>query len=537
MAVTNKISALLVFPPGYEAYFMPEIALPRLKAFLEREGESARLEDWAARYWHEHIFRDEVLPRWLARLKRDHRPAEDCFFFPVTELYRRFLDRSRFSLGACRDHLFEHRKEIFAWLYEEEKVEDFSPEGVMGLVRKRNPVLDAFLVERCRETLERCEPSLLGLSIISGQQLPWALKLAAIFKRLRPEVPVVAGGPWVKLGATFFDRPGYGFLFDFMDFLCTSDGEEPLLGLLGHLEGDRPVEEAPNLVFRHASGEVRRTPARASPTVDSLPAPDFDGFPLEIYPDHTLPIERASRCYWGKCSFCWHNHKDRAFAAVEPAEVVVRVREYVEEHGVRHFVFCDNAVDQGYMRSLATGLIEADLGPLRWDMNSRLDPEFKNPEHCRLLRRSGCEMIFFGLETVNRRHLRGFRKGISMDDVPLMLRSCGESGLVPCVYIIVYPHQTLEDLKDTLRFCLEHRRHLGMVIMQRFMLNEYCIAFDEPERLAIEVAGEPQPTLDFFDLPYETSAAEVSDDELEALEARFYRLMREVGELDPEAAL
>ena len=54
-----------------------------------------------------------------------------------------------------------------------------------------------------------------------------------------------------------------------------------------------------------------------------VPAPDFDGLPLEKYfaPHLVLPYDPTRGCYWGKCTFCHYGLAEVGTAAYREREV------------------------------------------------------------------------------------------------------------------------------------------------------------------------------------------------------------------------
>jgi|GEM_PF-3631534 len=525
LAGTHATDLALVLPPSCESFYLPEMALPRLTGVLRAEGRTVHQDDWNARYWEAFLFQDEPFRRFVDRLRARPAPATEGPWRPVLDLYRTFLSGPELDLPACRRFVHRNRKEIFTWLYEQTRLTDARVSTIDRLVRTPDALLDPFLAGRVRALAADVAPRLLGLSIISVQQVPQALKTALYWKRARPDVPVVVGGPWVKVGRPFFQDPRYRFLFDAFDFVVTGDGEDPLAGLLAYLDGQRELASIANLFYRGDDGTIQATPTAPSRALATLPAPDFDGLPLALYRERMLPVERASLCYWRKCTFCWHNHADRTWSILPPDEVVARIRRWVAATGFTRFAFIDNAVDEDYTRRLAT-LLRAEVPGLRWFMQARLNREFTDPAYVRLLHEAGCRTVWFGLETVRPDRLKAYRKGIDVRIVGDILRTCAAQGIETGVYLLVYPGIACDELDETFRFCLEHREHLGPVIVQRFMLNANCAAFEHPNLLGITPVANDDPTLDFYNLPYEATGLVSDPDALQARIDDFFRTLR-----------
>lgn len=530
----HNVDALLLFPPSRELYTMPEIGLPRLAAYLRATGHTVAHEDWNLLYWNDFLFKKTPFQHFLTALQRDFQVDERCFFQPVHELFRRFLSRGLAGDRATRDFVFENRREIFAWLYEETKIEDFSKTNVLRLVASPDPLLDNFIAWRVCELLGTLRPRLVGLSVISAQQLVATLKIARALRRLVPETTIVIGGPWAKVGVERLATERYAFLFDDVDAIVVSDGEFPLRDMLA-ADGRPDPATAPNVLYRDGQGALRRTDVAEVPALDELPPPDFSDLPLNLYADLMIPVERASMCYWRKCAFCWHNHKDRRWNQLTPEAVVERIADYRERLRTDRFTFIDNAVDAEYSGRIADLLLERGLG-IEWGMQARFDRAFLDPAYCQKLADSGCRMIFFGLETVQRHYLKAFRKGIDIDAVPAILANLDEAGVASNLYLMLYPGQSRDDLEETLRYCLAQRDHVSVVVIQRFLLNGHCLAHDKPDLLGLRVMPDEDPTLDFYDLPYESEGCVHDDAYFARVTDQFFRLMRSTTPLPLDAA-
>lgn len=520
----ERVDVLLLFPPSYECYHMPEIALPRLTAYLREQGYEVVQQDLNIDYWESYLFQDKPFLMFVKLLKDRFQPDADCLYDPVRDLYGIHFSRKPFDMELCRKHVFRHRKEIFNWVFEQSRRKRLDRDTLLSEMQAPDVLLDAFLTWKTASLLKNREPEWVGISVISPQQLVQTWKLVHELRKQGLRAPVVLGGPWAKLGREFLQLPDYDFIFDVVDVVVTADGEEPLKALIHAGENRENWREIPNLIFRGPNGERIRTASAVSAALTELPAPDFRGLNLDAYPDLMLPLERASMCYYRKCTFCWHNHPDRQWNLLDPKTIVDRVEFYQVAHGAKAFAFIDNAVSENHTRRIAREILKRGLR-VRWMMQARFNPEFARDEYVELLAQSGCETIFFGLETAQDKTLKHYKKGINPGMVSKMLETCHRHGIQASVYLMVYPGQRREDLQATFDFCLSHRQYINFPIIQRFLLNHNCIAYDRPDLLAIRALPNEPPTVDFYDLPYEAEGLVMDDDELDKLVGEFVRAM------------
>ncbi len=517
------LDALLLFPPSLECYSMPEIALPRLVAWLRTNGHAAHQVDLNAEYWNRFLFEDGAFEPFLERLAGLCREAPDeAVYQSVRDVVSRLSRAQAGDLVDLKKYVYENRREIFLFVFERTRWRRLERDAFERALASPDPLVARFLDRRLAGIAPRVTPRVVGLSVISPQQVPQAVEVARRVRAIWPQTRIVVGGPWAKLGRDLLPDPRYGFLFDWFDVIVTGDGEEPLLGLVRQVGPD--LDGIPNLVFRRDGVPVATRAAPALPLA-ALPDPVFDGIKFGLYTDAFVPVERASLCYWRRCIFCWHNHPDRAGDALPPERVAARVEAHQRATGMRRFSFIDNAVSGPYMGALASAILARHL-EIEWVMQARFEKEFLDPEYCRLLAASGCRMVFFGLETSDPKALRRFRKGIRIEHVPAMMARCHEAGIGVALYLLVYPGQTRRDFEETLRFCLGLREYIQVPIVQQFLLNRNCISYDHPERLGIRPTLGDTAWLDFFDLPFESDRGMLDDAFIEEATRRFGRQLR-----------
>jgi len=90
-----------------------------------------------------------------------------------------------------------------------------------------------------------------------------------------------------------------------VDYVIRGEGEKPLVEFLRYLEGQRSVEEVPNLVYKK-NGELCFNPTGDNFAIDELPYPDLNDFAPSRYHLAGKPMTFmiTSRSCPHKCSFC-----------------------------------------------------------------------------------------------------------------------------------------------------------------------------------------------------------------------------------------
>ena len=165
--------------------------------------------------------------------------------------------------------------------------------------------------------IQQVKPGVICLTVPFPGNLYGALVCGRYLKQHYPHIQVVMGGGYPNTELRSLREPR---VFDYVDFISLDDGETPLLTLLDHLAGNRPLSKVKRVFARidgvveyHNGATEKDVPQRETGTPDyrELPLMDYLSVIEVVNPMHRLwsdgrwnKLTLAHGCYWGKCSFC-----------------------------------------------------------------------------------------------------------------------------------------------------------------------------------------------------------------------------------------
>jgi radical SAM superfamily enzyme YgiQ (UPF0313 family) len=366
----------------------------------------------------------------------------------------------------------------------------------------RLTLVDQMLAELTTTLVTETCPTLVGLTVPFPGTLYGALRIARQIRQLRPRTRIALGGGYVNTELRELDDPR---VFDYVDYICLDDGEEPLLRLAQTLAGARVplvrtlLRQRGRVVRCGFAAESGAPADRTSPPAAALP--DFASLPLERYlpmAESTNPMHRlwsdhrwlklplAHGCYWHKCRFC-DTALDYIGRYVPPraAAVVATMQELHRRTGLAGFHFTDEALAPALLRQLAETLM-AQRTRFTWWGNIRFERAFTRPL-ARQLARAGCVAVTGGLECAHDRLLALMNKGITQRDAARTCQAFAAAGIHVHTYLMYgFPTQTVQETVDGLEFV---RQLFAAGVVQSAYWHRFALTCHSPIAAAPEAFG------------------------------------------------
>jgi len=211
-----------------------------------------------------------------------------------------------------------------------------------------------------------------------------------------------------------------------------------------------------NIVYR-SNDKIVRTPTKQSENGYSYPVPLHEQLPLKSYNlshGKSKPLTSVLTSYGcpAVCSFCVSEKIEYRYR--NPQNVIEElkvIRELdVREIFFRDPVFCANK-KQGHR--LMEMMIQNDFG-FYWVADTRVN--VLSEETARLMKKSGCHALHFGVESANARILSKYNKGINIDKVKTAFKICNNYGIETVGYFILgLPGETVDDVRRTIDLAIE----------------------------------------------------------------------------------
>lgn len=281
------------------------------------------------------------------------------------------------------------------------------------------------------------------------------LSLAARFKEMDPHLKTAVLGTHVSALAEDVLKKTKD-----LDFIIRNEPEMTIRDIVRSLEKNLPPGNVTGLSYRKISNEILHNPDRPFiHEMDDLPYPAWHLVNTSCY---RLPIKNEKflivapfRGCPHKCTFCscqeYYGYKVRKRSM---GHLINEFKRDIKEFGVRNFFMWAETftIDRKYVQEICQAIIDSGLD-IAWTCNSRVDTA--DPELLRLMRKAGCWMISFGIETGNQEVLDQTLKRTKVEEAEAAVNNAHKAGIkVVGHFILGLPGETRQSMQETVDLAL-----------------------------------------------------------------------------------
>jgi radical SAM superfamily enzyme YgiQ (UPF0313 family) len=345
------------------------------------------------------------------------------------------------------------------------------------------------LIHEIRTRIKQTNPRHIGFSVIFGN-LSTSLMVAKEIKKSFPNIPMLLGGPGVKLDVSEDAKR------EVADFIFYGDSEYTLREFF---EG-KTKEEILDLGWHSPQG-WRRNPARVnSKDILPFPQPDYSDFQNDSHASSLLsstPITLGRGCPF-RCKFCSVKSYGLEYRHFRIEACIDFLKQQVDL-GKNHFFVHDPITNgnPGWIREFSRQILKNNL-QISWGGNIRLAKYLLETETLDLLFESGFRTMITGLESGSPNVLQHMRKYAEIENIYKIfdkirgLKSKYEINIL-LQLIVGYPTETESDFQMTLNLVRDHRDIIGQV----FSCSAFLIIPSENDEMA-DLIKDPQLHLKYI---------------------------------------
>lgn len=294
-------------------------------------------------------------------------------------------------------------------------------------------------------------PDFIGITATTTE-INIALEVARVCKEVLAKSKIVLGGvhPTVMPEETLANEN--------VDFVIRGEGEHSFIELV---RGDNQ-ENILGLSYKVNGRQVHNPARERIKDLDSLPFPAFHLMPMKKYHPplglyKRLPavnIITARGCP-NRCTYCathtiWGDKM--YYRSVE--NIIEEIKYLVTEFCIKEISISDDTftISKERVMQFCDKLLSKDID-LTWSCNSRV--EKIDEEALRLMKKSGCHHICYGIESADEGILKNINKNISLNKARELIKLTKKAGITcRASFMFGNPGETSETMKKTLDFAI-----------------------------------------------------------------------------------
>jgi len=280
------------------------------------------------------------------------------------------------------------------------------------------------------------------------------IEIVQLVRKYCPSVRVIVGGPFIATQARVNDAATLEYLFQYLGadfYVNSSQGEAALVKLIQAIKNNSPLESLANVYYkknnRFMAGPVIK---EDNPLEENMV--DWGLFSSRV---GEYVLGRTSISCPFSCSFCGfpeHAGKYRTAAADDIEQELNRLAQLPD---IKSVFFIDDTfnVPMDRFKEIMRMMIK-NRYPFHWHANFRC--QFTDREMVELMKESGCQGVFLGIESGNDQILKNMNKVASVDKYRSGIALLKEMGILTYgSFIVGFPGETLDTAKDTVAFIKE----------------------------------------------------------------------------------
>ncbi|MFH0820042.1 MAG: radical SAM protein [bacterium] len=281
------------------------------------------------------------------------------------------------------------------------------------------------------------------------------------------KVRIIVGGPYPSVVPERAMKK-----FPEIDFAFAGEAEVGLPLLLQRINEDREInyEDILGLVWRTKEDEIKINSLSREKELEHFPI-DWDNLNLEAY--HKLR-KRSPNFDWGKnkrgfiftsrgcpyrCTYCSASIINGAVVRYfSPTFVINDIKKLYYEHGARHFNILDDnfTFNKSYVIEFCQEYLKNPLPGVTFSCPNGIRADRIDEEMLVLMKKCGFVKLMIGIESGSPSILKLMKKNLDLDKVKICVELMKKYKIQSWGFFILgYPGETVETLKQTINFALE----------------------------------------------------------------------------------
>jgi radical SAM PhpK family P-methyltransferase len=281
-------------------------------------------------------------------------------------------------------------------------------------------------------------------------------EIISFIRQYDRDVKIIVGGPYVINKLNSMSAEKIGRLFETIGadyYVKDSFGEDILVDLVKCIVAGVEPADVRNVYYRKDGRAFECSRAQVKPYDFTQTPVDWNLFASRL--TRVVNVRTAVSCPY-KCAFCNYPAYAGKYT-LSPISECERELRMLKDCGVSYIQFVDDTfnVPKKRFKELLQMMIRNKFG-FRW--NSYFKCQYVDAETIALMKESGCEFVFLGIESGSQRILDNMHKGTTVEIYRRCIELFREHDIMTmCSLIVGFPGETAETFQETYEFVEDAR--------------------------------------------------------------------------------
>ena len=306
-------------------------------------------------------------------------------------------------------------------------------------------------MEKLRRILETGQVRLTAVTTTLYTSMQPILEIVRFIRDINPKIKIVIGGPYIYSQFKVTGRKKLSMILaqinaDF--YINENQGEQALKELAEALRDRKPYDKIKNIAYFDHSQLVVNAAEKESNILKEHSV-NWKLFDKDI--SGLVATRTAISCPFS-CSFCAFPQHAGAYRPMEPVDVEREFHHLNQQKNIRSVSIIDDTFNVPLNRFKEILKMKINNGySFRW--NAYLRCQYLDEEAASLMKQSGCEGVFLGIESANQVVLDAMNKQVSVQDLECGLSLLKKYEIMTFAsFIFGFPEETGDSINDTCDF-------------------------------------------------------------------------------------
>ncbi len=283
------------------------------------------------------------------------------------------------------------------------------------------------------------------------------VEIISFIKKYNTSAKIIVGGPYIyNCASVNLEDEHLQKLFNYINadvYINSTQGEVTLSKLVYNIKHGLSIEKINNIYFKDTISYKKTEIEKEDNNIDE----NYVDWSLFKYRMKKLVSCRTSLSCCFRCSFCTYHVHAGKYQTMSIECIEKELDAINDTNEVETICFIDDTfnIPQERFKNILKTMIRKKY-KFKWASFFRC--QYADEETLELMKESGCQMVFLGIESGSNKILKNMNKAVTVEQYVNGIKLLNKYGIPTfAAYIIGFPGETLETWGETLSFIEEYK--------------------------------------------------------------------------------